>query len=73
LPTGSADSGTTIATPSAGYGLVDLFASHAYSDRVSGDLSVTNLFNRDYTQILDTEPNPGLTVKAGLTLKFAAR
>ncbi len=62
------------ATPfSAGHGLVDRFASHAYNDRVSGDLSVTNLFNRNYTQVLDTEPNPGLTVKAGLTLEFAAK
>ncbi len=59
--------------PSAAYGLVDLFASYAYNDRVSGDLTVTNLFNKQYTQFLDIEPDPGLTVKAGLTIKFASQ
>ena len=57
--------------PSIGYGLVDLFASYAYNDRVSANFSVNNLFNREYTQFLNVEPNPGLTVKGGITIKFA--
>ncbi len=59
--------------PSIGYGLVDLFASYAYNDRVSANFSVNNLFNREYTQFLNVEPNPGLTVKGGITIKFAER
>ncbi|HEY5204461.1 MAG TPA: TonB-dependent receptor [Roseiarcus sp.] len=59
--------------PSAGYGLVDLFASYAYNDRVSANFSVNNLLNREYTQFLNVEPNPGLTVKGGITIKFAER
>jgi hemoglobin/transferrin/lactoferrin receptor protein len=69
----AADSDGTEPLPSAAYGLVDLFASYAYNDRVSGDLTVTNLFNKQYTQFLDIEPNPGITVKAGLTIKFASK
>ena len=59
--------------PRAGYGLVDLFASYAYNDRVSANFSVNNLLNREYTQFLNVEPNPGLTVKGGITIKFAER
>ncbi|WP_158818625.1 TonB-dependent hemoglobin/transferrin/lactoferrin family receptor [Methylocapsa sp. S129] len=69
----AADSDGTTPLPSAAYGLVDLFASYAYNDRVSGDLSITNLFNKQYTQFLDVEPNAGITVKAGLTIKFASK
>jgi hemoglobin/transferrin/lactoferrin receptor protein len=69
----AAGSDGTEPLPSAAYGLVDLFASYAYSDRVSGDMTITNLFNKQYTQFLDVEPNPGLTVKAGLTIKFASK
>ncbi len=59
--------------PTSGYGLVDLFASYAYNDRVSANFSVNNLLNKEYTQFLNIEPNPGITVKAGLTIKFAER
>lgn len=59
--------------PSRGYVLADLFGSYRYSDQVSADLSLTNLFNRQYTQFLESEPSPGLTVKAGLTVRFAAK
>jgi hemoglobin/transferrin/lactoferrin receptor protein len=59
--------------PTAGYGLVDLFASYAYNDRVSANFSVNNLLNRGYTQFLNIEPNPGLTVKGGITIKFAEK
>jgi hemoglobin/transferrin/lactoferrin receptor protein len=69
----AADSDGAEPLPSAAYGLVDLFASYAYNDKVSGDVTITNLFNKQYTQFLDVEPNPGLTVKAGLTIKFASQ
>jgi hemoglobin/transferrin/lactoferrin receptor protein len=53
--------------------LVDLFASYAYSERVSANFSVNNLLNREYTQFLNIEPNPGLTVKGGITIEFAEK
>jgi hemoglobin/transferrin/lactoferrin receptor protein len=59
--------------PSKGYGLVDLFGSYVYNDRVSGDFSVTNLFNKSYTPFLQSEPSPGLTAKLGLTIRLAAK
>jgi hemoglobin/transferrin/lactoferrin receptor protein len=59
--------------PTAGYGLVDFFASYAYNDRVSANFSVNNLLNKEYTQFLNIEPNPGITVKGGITIKFAER
>ena len=59
--------------PTAGYGLVDLFASYAYNDRVSANFSVNNLRNREYTQFLNVEPSPGITVKGGITIKFAEK
>jgi hemoglobin/transferrin/lactoferrin receptor protein len=67
------DSDGTNPLPTAGYGLIDLFASYAYNDRISGNLTVNNLLNKQYTQFLNVEPNPGLTIKAGLTIKFAER
>jgi hemoglobin/transferrin/lactoferrin receptor protein len=59
--------------PTAGYGLVDLFASYAYNDRVSANFRVNNLLNKEYTQFLNVEPNPGITVKGGITIKFAEK
>jgi hemoglobin/transferrin/lactoferrin receptor protein len=59
--------------PTAGYGLVDLFASYAYNDRVSANFSVNNLLNKEYTQFLNVEPNPGITVKGGIMIKFAEK
>jgi hemoglobin/transferrin/lactoferrin receptor protein len=72
VPT-STDSDGTTPLPTAGYGLVDLFASYAYNDRVSANFTVNNLFNREYTQFLNIEPNPGLTVKGGITIRFAEK
>jgi hypothetical protein len=40
---------------------------------VSGNSTVNNLFNREYTQFLNIEPNPVLTVKGGITIKFAEK
>jgi hemoglobin/transferrin/lactoferrin receptor protein len=67
----AADGGDPL--PTAGYGLVDLFASYAYNDRVSANFSVNNLRNREYTQFLNVEPSPGITVKGGITIKFAEK
>jgi hemoglobin/transferrin/lactoferrin receptor protein len=40
---------------------------------VSANFSVNNLLNREYTQFLNIEPNPGLTVKGGIMIRFAER
>lgn len=60
-------------TPTKGYGLVDLFATYRVNDDVNADLTVKNLFNRQYTQYLDTLPNPGVVVKASLSVRFASK
>jgi len=62
-----------VTTPSGGYGLVDLFADYKHSDWLQTGLSVTNLFDRRYTQYLDTQPSPGLTAKLSLTVKYAVK
>jgi hypothetical protein len=36
-------------------------------------LTITIPFNNQHRQFLDIEPNPGLTVKAGPTIKFATK
>jgi len=36
-------------------------------------LTITNLFNKQYRRFLDIEPNQGLTVKAGPTIKLASK
>lgn len=64
---------STVTTPSAAYGTVDLFANYTINDQMSGAFTVTNLFNRNYTQYLDSEPNPGLTAKLSLNIRFAAK
>jgi hemoglobin/transferrin/lactoferrin receptor protein len=67
------DSRKNVTSPTAGYGLVDVFASYRHDENISGDLSVQNLFDRQYTQYLNSEASPGLTAKFGLTVKFASR
>jgi len=67
------DSKRSVTNPTAGYGLVDLFASYRYDENISGDVTIQNLFDRRYTQYLNSEPSPGLTAKFGLTVKFASR
>ncbi|QFU14874.1 TonB-dependent hemoglobin/transferrin/lactoferrin family receptor [Microvirga thermotolerans] len=67
------DTRRTVTNPEKGYGLVDLFASYRHSENVSGDLSIQNLFDRQYTQYRNSSPSPGLTAKFGLTVKFASR
>jgi hemoglobin/transferrin/lactoferrin receptor protein len=67
------DSRKNVTNPTPGYGLVDLFASYRYDENISGDVTIQNVFDRQYTQYLNSEPSPGLTAKFGLTVKFASR
>lgn len=67
------DTKLTVTNPTKGYGLVDLFASYRYDENISGDVSIQNVFDRQYTQYLNSNASPGLTAKFGLTVKFASR
>lgn len=67
------DTKSTVTNPTKGYGLVDLFASYRYNENISGDISIQNVFDRQYTQYLNSNASPGLTAKFGLTVKFASR
>lgn len=62
--------GTTILATKA-YGLVDFFASYLVNDRVRADFVLQNAFDKRYTQYLNALPNPGLTAKAAISIKFA--
>ncbi|SDR53168.1 hemoglobin/transferrin/lactoferrin receptor protein [Rhizobiales bacterium GAS113] len=62
-----------VTTPSKDYATADMFASYKFDERVRGDFTVTNLFNRKYVQYLSSDPSPGVTVKFALTVKFAAK
>ena len=62
--------GTTILATKA-YGLVDFFASYLVNDRVRADFILQNAFDKRYTQYLNALPNPGLTAKAAISIKFA--
>jgi hemoglobin/transferrin/lactoferrin receptor protein len=62
-----------VATPSSGYGLVDVFASYKYSDNVSANFAIDNLFDRQYKAFLDSGYSPGLTAKFALTVKLAGK
>jgi hemoglobin/transferrin/lactoferrin receptor protein len=67
------DTSATVTNPTGGYGLVDLFASYRHDENISGDISLRNVFDRRYTQYLNSEASPGLTAKFGLTVKLASR
>ncbi|MCB8819319.1 TonB-dependent hemoglobin/transferrin/lactoferrin family receptor [Microvirga rosea] len=67
------DTKRTVTNPEKGYGLVDLFASYRYNENISGDVTIQNVFDRQYTQYQNSNPSPGLTAKFGLTVKFASR
>jgi hemoglobin/transferrin/lactoferrin receptor protein len=62
--------GTTILATKA-YGLVDFFASYIVNDRTRADFILQNAFDKRYTQYLNALPNPGLTAKAAISIKFA--
>ncbi|WP_192931144.1 TonB-dependent hemoglobin/transferrin/lactoferrin family receptor [Gemmobacter serpentinus] len=52
------------------YETLDLFAQYAFSDSISANLALNNVFDRDYTQYLNADPSPGFNARAQLTLKF---
>lgn len=60
-----------VPSPSKAYGLVDVFASYAVSERVKADVVVQNLFDKRYVPYLNSDASPGLTAKFALTVKFA--
>jgi hemoglobin/transferrin/lactoferrin receptor protein len=62
-----------VSMPTGGFVVADAFASYTYDERITGNVLVTNLFDRKYTQFLNQEASPGLTVKFMLTVKLAAR
>ncbi|MGO4526606.1 TonB-dependent hemoglobin/transferrin/lactoferrin family receptor [Microvirga sp. 2MCAF35] len=68
-----ADSETKVANPTKGYGLVDLFASYRYDENISGDITIQNVFDRQYVQYQNSQASPGLTAKFSLNVKFASR
>ncbi|WP_245517685.1 TonB-dependent receptor domain-containing protein [Methylorubrum sp. Q1] len=53
------------------YGLVDFFGSDIVNDRVRADFVRQNAFYKRYTQYLNALPNPSLTAKAAISIKFA--
>lgn len=60
----------TAASATPRYETLDLFATYRISDRVLANVAVNNLFDRDYTQFLNTNPSPGRNVAAALTINF---
>lgn len=67
LPAGSRNRATKA------YGLVDLFATYAVTDRVTADVVVQNALDRRYRQYRDALASPGLVAKAALSIAFATR
>ncbi|MGT2486490.1 hypothetical protein ACU4GA_12165 [Methylobacterium oryzae CBMB20] len=55
------------------YGLVDLFATYAVTDRITADLVVQNALDRRYRAYRDALAGPGLVAKASLSVAFATR
>jgi hemoglobin/transferrin/lactoferrin receptor protein len=56
--------------PMAGYSVLDLFAAYSVSDRMTANLEVANVFNRQYRQYLDLTASPGLNARFAVTLKL---
>lgn len=52
------------------YETVDLFAQYSFNERVTANVALNNIFNRDYTQYLNADPSPGFNAKAALTVNF---
>ena len=65
--------GTVTNTPTKGYGLVDAFATYRVTDDITTDLIAKNIFDKQYTQYLNTLPSSGFSVKASLSVRFASK
>lgn len=52
------------------YETLDIFGSYQFNDRITGNVALNNVFNRDYTQYLNADPSPGFNAKASVTINF---
>lgn len=55
---------------SPGYTTVDLFASYQVTDRITTNLNLDNIFNRQYTQYLDLSASPGFNARLAVGIKL---
>ncbi len=58
-------------SPTPSFNLVNLYLGYQPSENVRMSLGVENLLNEQYTQYEQFLPSAGLTVKGGLTIRFA--
>jgi hemoglobin/transferrin/lactoferrin receptor protein len=58
--------------PSDGYALLDLFGQYELSETATLNLSIDNVFDRNYREFLDRENSPGLSARIGMTVRFGA-
>jgi len=63
---------STVSSPGA-YGLVDLCATGAVTDRITADVVVQNALGRRYRAYSDALASPGLVAEAALSIAFATR
>ncbi|MBV1887278.1 MAG: TonB-dependent hemoglobin/transferrin/lactoferrin family receptor [Parvibaculaceae bacterium] len=56
--------------PSDSYNLVNLFSSYKFNESVKFNLGVDNLFNEQYTEVLNQEPSRGQNWKGAITVRF---
>ena len=54
------------------YQLVDVFANFKVNERTTASLTLTNIFDTEYTQYLNGQPSPGFGAKFTLAHKFSA-
>lgn len=57
-------------TPSDSYNLVNAFSSYKVTESVKLNLGVDNLFNEQYTEVLNREPSRGQNWKGAITVRF---
>lgn len=63
---------STTLLPSDGYGLLDLFGQYQFNENATLNLSIDNVFDRNYREYLDRENSPGLSARVGMTVRFGA-
>jgi outer membrane receptor protein involved in Fe transport len=56
--------------PSDSYNLVNVFSSYKVTESVKLNLGVDNLFNEQYTEVLNREPSRGQNWKGAITVRF---
>lgn len=56
--------------PSPAWQTVDLFYQQALTDRTTLGVAFNNIFNKNYTPHLETQPSPGFNAQASLTVRF---